>query len=137
MKLISNGFEYKVTSDKATLYYGEEPHSIAKRVTKDKYSDILASVLIDGEIKFDKEGEHFFFAFTPLEGLNKQLTVKIDTNKTLRKEYVKWKLYETLKDQFIIDLTRYGSDLTIYQKNPSSNWSAWDSYSSYNLIIRN
>lgn len=137
MKLISNGFEYKVTSDRATLYYGEVPHPIAKRVTKDKYSDILASVLIDGEIKFDKEGEYFFLAFTPLEGLNKQLTVKIDTNKTLRKEYVKWKLYEILKDQFIIDLTRYGSDLTIYQKNPSSNWQAWDSYSSYNLIIRN
>jgi hypothetical protein len=102
MKLISNGFEYKVTSDRATLYYGEEPHSIAKRVTKDKYSDILASVLIDGEIKFEKEGEYFFFAFTPLEGLNKQLTVKIDTNKTLRKEYVKWKLTKPLNNKLIM-----------------------------------
>lgn len=136
MKLISNGFEYKVTSDKATLYYCEEPHSIAKRVTKEKYSAILDSVLIDGKINFEKDGEHFFFAFTPLEGLYKRLTVSIDTNK-VRKEYVKWKLYKSLKEQFIIDFTRYGSDLTIYQKNQSSNWQGWDSYSSYNLIIRN
>lgn len=92
MKLISNGFEYKVTSVKATLYYGEEPHSIAKGLLKRNIRLSLNPVLIDGKIKFDNEGDHFFFAFTPLEGLSKQLTVKIDTNKTLRKEYVKWKL---------------------------------------------
>ncbi len=136
MKLLSNGFEYKVISDKVALYYGEQPHPFAKKVTKAKYVSILESVLIDGSISFKETSEFFYFAFVPLEGLNNELTIDIGRNKSLKKEFVKWKLYNVLKNHFIIDFTKYGSDLSLYKKNPSSQWQNWDSFSSYNLIIR-
>lgn len=137
MKLISNGFEYKVISDKATIYFGEQAHPFAKRVTKEKYKPILESLIVDGNLSFKSKNEYFYYAFTPLDGLNNTATVDISKNKTLRKEFVKWKLYEVLKNHFIIDLTKYGCDLSILRKNPNNQWPAWDSYSSYNIIIRN
>ena len=105
MKLLSNGFEFKVISDKVALYYGEHPHPFAKKVTKEKYVPILESVLIDSSIFFKETNEFFYFAFVPLEGLNNELTIDIGRNKSLKKEYVKWKLYDVLKDHFIIDFT--------------------------------
>ena len=137
MKLISNGFEYKITIDEATLYYSENSNRLAKRVTKKKYSDIINNILCDGNnLDLQNEGEYFYYSFYPLEGLEKSTRVRIDTNKTIKKEFVKWCLYSSLKENFIVDFTRFGSDLSIYRKNPQSQWNGWDSYSIYNLIIR-
>ncbi len=136
MKLISNGFEYKVIVEKATLYYSEQVHRLAKRVTKEKYSDIIKGILVEGNLVFEGKGDHFYYAFVPLDGLEKKITVVITKNKTIKREFVKWKLYEVLKAHFVIDLTKYSSDLSLYRKNTKSQWPSWDSYSSYNIIIR-
>ena len=79
MKLLSNGFEYKITTEKATLYYSEQEHSLAKKVTKEKYSNIIKDILInDGEsLNFESENKHFYYAFAPLDGLEKNLKVNV------------------------------------------------------------
>src|SRR5689334_17260120 len=137
MKLISNGFEYKVTTEEATLYYSENSNSVAKKVTKKRYSEIINTILCDGNsLDFESQGDCFYYSFYPLDGLEKNIRVRIGTNKMIKKEFVKWRLYSSLKDKYIIDFTKFGSDISIYRKNPQSQWNGWDSYSSYNLIIR-
>lgn len=137
MKLISNSFEYKINKEEATLYYSENPHPLAKRVTKEKYTEVINSIASNGnKLEFTDECKHFYYSLYPLDGIEKSILVKINSNKTIRREFVKWSLYATLKDTFIIDFTRFGSDISIYRQNQKSQWDGWNSFSSYNFIIR-
>ncbi len=79
MKLLSNGFEYKITTEEATLFYSEQDHPLAKKVTKAKYANIIEDIVTNdgGSLKFESQGEHFYYAFSPLEGLEKTLLCTI------------------------------------------------------------
>ena len=137
MKLISNGFKYEIPIDLATLYYSEIPHTIAKRVTKEKYVSVINSVTTDNhKLEFNSESDLFYYSFLPLQGLEKSLVIKIKENKILKKEFVKWNLYSMLKDKFIVDLTKFGSDISIYKLNAKNQSSLWDSFTCFNFLIR-
>lgn len=137
MKLVSNGFRYRVIEEKNTLYYSENSHPLAKRVTLKKYSNIINDILVKGELELPQNKKYFYYTFTPFENLDKQVKVDLTPNKTIQREFVKWKLYEKLKEHYIIDFMGYGRDLALYCENPNSKWSGWNSYTVYNLKIRN
>ncbi|MBL0342916.1 MAG: hypothetical protein IPP71_19815 [Bacteroidetes bacterium] len=137
MKLLSNGFEFALKETSATLYYSENLQPIAKRVSKSNFSTSIKESIVSGELISTTNSEHYYYSFSKLEGLENSINVDIKSNKRLKREFVKWKLYDKLKSQFIIDFTNYGSDLTLYRLNGPSAWKGWDSYSSYNLKIRN
>src|SRR5690606_10962084 len=137
MKLISNGFEYRIETSQAELWYGDNPHRIAKKVYKELYQPKIDSISVGAKLSFDNtEQTDFFYAFSNSIGLPKEVKVHLDKNKRIRREFVKWKLYETLRKHFIIDLNKYGSDITLYRKNRTSQWAQWDSYTTYNIIVR-
>jgi hypothetical protein len=135
MKLISNGFGYQLLNKEATIWYSEIKHPIASKANKLKKGEIINRYGIASQLSFETETKDFYYSFSQLKGLNNSIVVLLE-DKRLKKEYVKWKLFDALRESFIIDLHQFGSDLVLYRKNSRPFNSEWDSFSSYNLVIR-
>ncbi len=136
MKLISNGFEYHVTTDNATLYYGFELHPLARKANSDKFRLRVGESNLNQSIARFEEGTDVYYAFFPLEGLTEKVVVNLTNDRGFRREFVKWRLYETLKEKFFIDLNSYGLDLVLYTKTERVKKSVWSVFKTYNVIIR-
>lgn len=136
MKLLSNSFEYSIESTHVVLYYSEREHSVAKRKNV-KYLQEIDDCAIEAKLEISNDCENIYYSFCALEGLEKKIELNISENGFLKREFVKWQLYATLCDHYLVDLTRFDSSVTIYIPNTDGQLQGWDSFSVYNLLITN